>query len=118
MGCQFCQKRMETTVLHQRKWLIIQGYHLPLGTSTPNIFIFAEVLFLAHTPKLLLSSLDSSDVSLVFVARQRGSHKSSKIREPDREQIVFVFSVEGIVTLEWAFSATLDVIPRPLFRAR
>ena len=49
--------------------------------------------------------------------RQRGSPKTSKIRELDRGQIVFVFNVEGIVTLELAFSATLDAVPRPLFRA-
>ena len=30
----------------------------------------------------------------------------------------FVFSVEGIVTLELAFSATLDAVPSSLFRAR
>ena len=48
--------------------------------------------------------------------RQRGSHESSKMRELDKGQIVFVFSVEGIVTLELAFSATLDVVPRPVFR--
>ena len=47
--------------------------------------------------------------------RQRGSHK---IRDLDRGQIVFVFSVERMVTLELAFSATLDAVPRPLFRAR
>ena len=51
--------------------------------------------------------------------RQRGSPETSKTRELDRGQIVFVFSVEGTVTLELAFSATLDTIPRPpLFRAR
>ena len=50
--------------------------------------------------------------------RQRGSPESSKIRELDRGQIIFVFSVEGIVTLELAFSATLDGVPKPLFRAR
>ena len=50
--------------------------------------------------------------------RQRGSPGSSKIRELNRGQIVFVFSVKGIVTLELAFSATLDAFPRPLFRAR
>ena len=48
---------------------------------------------------------------------QRGSPKTSKIRELDRGQIVFAFSVEGIVTLELAFSATLDAVPSPLFRA-
>ena len=46
--------------------------------------------------------------------RQRGSPKTSKTRE----QIVFVLSVEGIVTLKLAFSATLDAVLRPLFRAR
>ena len=49
--------------------------------------------------------------------RQRGSPETSKIREPDRGQIVFVFIVEGIVALKLAFSATLDTFPRPLFRA-
>ena len=48
--------------------------------------------------------------------RQRGSPETSKIRELVRGQIVFVFSVEGIVTLELAFS-TPDAVPRPLFRA-
>ena len=49
--------------------------------------------------------------------RQRGRPKTSKIRELDRGQIAFVFSVEEIVTLILAFSATLDAVPRPLFRA-
>ena len=49
--------------------------------------------------------------------RQRGSHESNKIRELDRGQIVFVFSVEGIVTLELALSATLDAVPSPIIRA-
>ena len=35
--------------------------------------------------------------------RQRGSLKTSKIRELDRGQIVFVFNVKGIVTLKLAF---------------
>ena len=48
--------------------------------------------------------------------RQRSSSKTSKIRELGRGQIVFVLIEEGIVTLELAFSATLDVVPRPLFR--
>ena len=47
--------------------------------------------------------------------KQRGSHETSKIRELDKRQIVFVFSVEGIVSLELAFSATLDAVSRPLF---
>ena len=50
--------------------------------------------------------------------RQRGSHKSSKIRELDSGQIVSVFSVEGTVTLELAFSATLDAVPSPPDRTR
>ena len=50
--------------------------------------------------------------------RQRGSHKSSKIRELNRGQVVFVFSVEGIVTLEFALLATLDIVPSPPYRAR
>ena len=50
--------------------------------------------------------------------RQGGSPGTSKIKELDRGQIVFVFSVEGIVTLKLAFSATLDLVPRPPFRAR
>ena len=49
--------------------------------------------------------------------RQRGNSETSKIRELDRGQIVFVFSVEGIVTLELAFSAILNAVPNPLFRA-
>ena len=49
--------------------------------------------------------------------RQRGSPETSKTRELDRGQIAFVFSVEGTVTLQLAFSATLDVVPRPLLRA-
>ena len=43
--------------------------------------------------------------------RQRGSSEPSKIRELYKGQIVFVFSVEGIVTLELAFLATLDAVP-------
>ena len=42
---------------------------------------------------------------------------SPETRELDRGQIVVVFSVEGIVTLELAFSATLDAVPRPPYRA-
>ena len=49
--------------------------------------------------------------------RQRGSPETSKTRELDRGQIVFVFNVEEIVTLELAFSATLEAVPRPPYRA-
>ena len=49
--------------------------------------------------------------------RQKGSPEITKIRELGRGQIVFLFSVEGILTLKLAFFATLDVVPRPLFRA-
>ena len=49
--------------------------------------------------------------------RQKGSPETSKTRELDRGQIVFVLSVEEIVTLKLAFSATLDTVPRPLFTA-
>ena len=44
-------------------------------------------------------------------------NKSSKIRELDGGQIGFVLSVEGIVTLELAFSATLDAVPSPPYKA-
>ena len=44
--------------------------------------------------------------------------KATKIRELDRGQIAFVFSVERIATLELAFSATLDAVPSPPYRAR
>ena len=47
-----------------------------------------------------------------------GSPETSIIRELDMGQIVFVFSVEGIVHLELAFSATLDALPSPPYRAR
>ena len=50
--------------------------------------------------------------------RQRGSPETSKIRELDRGQIGFVFSVEGIVTLKLAFSTRLDAVPSPPYRAR
>ena len=50
--------------------------------------------------------------------RQRGSPETSKIRELDRGQTIFVLSVEGIATLELVFSATLDAVRSPLFRAR
>ena len=50
--------------------------------------------------------------------RQRGSPETGKIRELEGGQIVFVFNVEGIVTLELAFSATLDAVPSPPYRAR
>ena len=49
--------------------------------------------------------------------RQRGSPETSKTRELDSGQIAFVFNVEEIVTLELAFSATLNAVPRPLYRA-
>ena len=61
-----------------------------------------------ETPAILKRPLSSRP-------RQRGSPETSK--KLDRGQIVFVFSVEGIVTLKWAFSATLDDVPGPLFRA-
>ena len=50
--------------------------------------------------------------------RQRGSPETSKIRALDRGQTVFLFNVEEIVTLELAFSATLDAVQRPPYRAR
>ena len=43
--------------------------------------------------------------------RQRGNPETSKARELDRGQIVFDFSLERIVTLKLAFSATLDTVP-------
>ena len=49
--------------------------------------------------------------------RQRGSPESNKIWELNREQIAFVLSVEGTVTLKLAFSATLDAVPDPPYRA-
>ena len=55
--------------------------------------------------------------ALIQQAEAKGSLKRSKIRELDRGQIVFVFSVEGIVTLKLASSAALDAVPSPLFRA-
>ena len=66
----------------------------------------------------MLHGLSKYEVTLVQQAEERGSPESSKIRELDRGQIVFAFSVEGIVTLELAFSATLDAVPRPPYRAR
>ena len=50
-------------------------------------------------------------------SRKSGSPETSKTRELGRVHIVFVFRVEGIVTLELAFSARLDAVPSPLFRA-
>ena len=47
--------------------------------------------------------------------RQRGSPETSKTRELDS---LFVFIVGGIVTLELAFSATLNAVPRLPYRAR
>ena len=44
--------------------------------------------------------------------------ESSKIRELDRGQAIFVFIVEGFVTLELTSSATLDTVPSPPYRAR
>ena len=49
--------------------------------------------------------------------RQRGHPETRKIREMGRGQIVFVLSVEGMVTLELAFSATVDNVPSPPYRA-
>ena len=34
------------------------------------------------------------------------------------DRLYFFFTVEGMVTLELAFSATWDAVPNPLFRAR
>ena len=50
--------------------------------------------------------------------RQRGSPETSKIRELDRGQIVFVFSVKGIISLDLASSVILVTVPSPLFRVR
>ena len=50
--------------------------------------------------------------------RQRGSPETSKTRELDRGEIVFVFNVEEIVTLELAFSPTPEAVPRSPYRAR
>ena len=58
-----------------------------------------------------------SQLEETLVQQAEAKRKSSKIRELDRGQIVFVFSVEGIVTLELAFSATLDAVPSPPYRA-
>ena len=55
--------------------------------------------------------------TLVQQAEAKRHSQSSKTRELDKGQIVFVFSVEGMVTLELAFSATLDAVPSLLFRA-
>ena len=53
----------------------------------------------------------------LILSHQRSSSKSSKTRELDRGQTVFVFSVEGMVPLGLAFSATLDAVPSPPYRA-
>ena len=47
--------------------------------------------------------------------RKRGSLETSKIRELDRGQTVFVFSVKEMVTIKLA---TLDAVPRPPYRVR
>ena len=62
--------------------------------------------------------LSQFEETLVQQAEAKRSHKSSKIRKLDRGQIGFVFSVEGIVTLESASSATLDAVRSPPYRAR
>lgn len=49
MGCQFCHKRRETSVLQQREWLVTQGYSLFKVLSNPGIFTFAEGPFLNLT---------------------------------------------------------------------
>ena len=60
----------------------------------------------------------SPNLKRPLFSRQRGSPETSKIRELDRGQIGFICSMEGMVTLELAFSATLDAVARPPFRAR
>ena len=62
--------------------------------------------------------LSQFEETLVQQAEAKRRPETSKIRKLDRGQILFVFSVEGIVTLELAFSATLDTVPNPPYRAR
>ena len=47
--------------------------------------------------------LSQFEETLIQQAKAKGSPGSSKIRELDRGQTVFFFSVEGIVPLELAF---------------
>ena len=54
---------------------------------------------------------------LVQQAEAKRQSRNGKLRELDKGQIVFVFSVEGMVTPKLALSATLDAVPRPPFRA-
>ena len=82
----------------------------PEQMGNPDIWVFSLEAGVASRPPILKRPLSSR-------LRQR-SHKSSKIREPDRGPIGFVFSVEGIVTLELASSATLGAVPSPPYRAR
>ena len=65
----------------------------------------------------MLHGLSQFEETLVQQAEAKRQSRNQQIQGAGQGQIVFVFSVEGIVTLELAFSATLDVAPRPLFRA-
>ena len=63
-------------------------------------------------------NLSQFEEALVQQAEAKRQSRSSKIRELDRGQIVFVLIVEGIVTLKLAFSVTVDGVPSPPYRAR
>ena len=62
--------------------------------------------------------LSQFEGALVQQAEAKRQSQNQQNQELDRGQIVFVFSVEGIVTLKLAFSATLDAVQSPLFGAR
>ena len=61
--------------------------------------------------------LSHFEETLVQQAEAKRKSQAHKIRELDRGQIGFVFSVEGIVTLKSASSATLDGVPSSPYKA-
>ena len=109
------------TLLKQRhlRWL---GHLVRMADGRiPKDLLYRELVQGKHPrgrPQLRYKDICKWDLKTLFSRmRQRDSPETSKTRELDRGQIEFVFSVEGTVTLELAFSTTLDSVQRPLFRA-
>ena len=62
--------------------------------------------------------LSQFEETLVQQAEAKRKSQKQQNQGAGQGQDVFAFSVEGIVTLELASSATLKVVPSPPYRAR
>ena len=85
--------------------------------SSSLVFLVLGLFIIPSTLTNVPVPAEEKQPQSMMLPRQRGRPETNKTREVDRGQIAFVSSVEGMVTLELAFSATLDVVPSPLFRA-